>query len=168
MGYQVGDKVIHSVHGLGEIVGKDEKRLAGKTRSYYVVELSDFTVWVPVDESGTQSLHLPLERADFEGFLEILSDPGEELPDDKKERQYYLSQRIKDRNCENICMIIRDLLSRSSYQKLDRYDAEILNRAQEYLLNEWELSLGTSRSEARRQLQSYLVAASQGQAAAHT
>ena len=45
MRYQVGDKVIHWAYGIGTITGLDEKYLAGKTRSYYVVELSNSTIW---------------------------------------------------------------------------------------------------------------------------
>ena len=162
MGYQIGDKVIHWTYGLGEIVGRDEKRLAGQKRAYYVVELSDLTIWVPADERGMQSIHLPIDRTEFETFLEVINDPGEELPEDKKERQSLLAQRIKNPTCENLCTTIRDLVTRARTHKLDRTDHEVLNRAQEYLLNEWELSLGTPRTEARKQLQSYLGVASQG------
>ena len=156
MEYSIGDKVIHWAYGLGEITAMDEKRLAGKTRSYYVVELSDFTIWVPADENGTQSIHPPIPHSEFNSLLEILSDPGDELPGDRKQRQIMLSQRMKNRSCEEICTIIRDLVTLSHSQKLNRNDFEVLKRAEEYLLNEWELSLGTKRLAAQEQLQNIL------------
>jgi RNA polymerase-interacting CarD/CdnL/TRCF family regulator len=156
MEYSVGDKVIHRAYGLGEITAFDEKRLAGKTRSYYVVEFGDLTIWVPIDDNNTQSIHLPIPSSEFHSLLDILNDPAEELPDDRKQRQILLSQRMKNWTCEEICAVIRDLMSLSRSQKLNRNDFEVLKRAEEYLLNEWELSLGTKRLVAQQQLQGIL------------
>jgi RNA polymerase-interacting CarD/CdnL/TRCF family regulator len=47
--FQVGDQVIHWAHGLGVIIQLDEKSLSGRTRQYYMVQMSGLTLWVPVD-----------------------------------------------------------------------------------------------------------------------
>ena len=156
MSYQVGDQVIHWSHGPGVITGLDEKCLSGETRLFYVVEMSNSTIWVPADDAGEKSLHLPIPDIRFMECLEILNDPGDELPEDRSERQKQLAQRIKIRSLEDICAIIRDLVSRSRTQKLNRYDSDILNRAMELLLNEWEFSLGTPRANAQRKLHNLL------------
>lgn len=157
MRYQVGDKVIHWAYGIGTVTGLDEKRLSGKKRAYYVVELSNSTIWVPVGEEGTRNIHLPIPRSKFQELLEILNTPCEEdLPEDRTQRQNTLALRMKDKSCENICAIIRDLVAFSRRQGLNRNDGEVLNQAKELLLNEWELSLGIERVNAQKKLDQIL------------
>lgn len=156
MNYQIGDKVIHWTYGPGEIVRMDEKRLSGKTCLYYVVELNDLTIWVPVDESGEKSIHPPTSRAKFQRLLDILVTPGAVLPDDRNQRQAHLTQQLRAKSLEDICRLIRDLVSRSATQPLNRNDSEMLKRAEDLLLNEWELSLGASRETAQLKLKSIL------------
>jgi len=157
MRYQVGDKVIHWAYGIGTVTGLDEKRLSGKKRAYYVVELSNSTIWVPVGDEGTRNIHPPIPRSKFQELLEILNKPCEEdLPEDRTQRQNTLALRMKDKSCENICAIIRDLVAFSRRQDLNRNDGEVLNQAKELLLNEWELSLGIERVNAQKKLDQIL------------
>ena len=51
MDYHIGDKVIHSNYGLGEIIQMDEKTIHGHQTSCYVVRVRDLTIWVPADNS---------------------------------------------------------------------------------------------------------------------
>jgi RNA polymerase-interacting CarD/CdnL/TRCF family regulator len=156
MNYQIDDQVVHWSHGPGKIIGIDEKRLSGRTRLYYVVEAGRATIWVPVDEAGEKSLRLPSTLLEFKELLNLLTGPGEELPDHQFQRRSELSERMQKRSLNDICFVIRDLIFRSTSQKLNRNDVDVLKRAKEFLLSEWELSLGIPRARAQLELQSYL------------
>ena len=152
MNYQIGDQVIHWTFGLGTIKGLDEKRLEGQTRLYYVLEAGVTTIWVQADEMGENSLRLPTTRAGFKELLSLLHGPGQELPNHPYQRQTELIQRMQKRTLDELCCIIRDLTSRANLQRLNHHDNSILRRAEAFLLDEWELSLGTPRAEAQREL----------------
>jgi RNA polymerase-interacting CarD/CdnL/TRCF family regulator len=156
MNYQIGDQVVHWTYGPAKIVGMDEKKLAGKTRLYYVVQAEQATIWVPVDSSHDASLRVPSSHREFQKLLSILNTPGEELPDHLYQRQNELMLRMQKRSLNDVCYIIRDLVSRSQNQKLNRNDIEILKRAKDFLLDEWHLSLGTPRESAERELERLL------------
>jgi CarD family transcriptional regulator len=156
MSYHIGDPVVHWLYGLGKITGMDEKSLAGQTRLYYVVEIEQLTIWVPVVEKGQSCLRSPTPSSDFKILLSVLSSPGEQLQDHQFERQKELAQRMQRRTLMDVCHIICDLNSRSRVQKLSRNDAAVLKRAKEFLLVEWELSLGTPRASAQRELDTLL------------
>jgi RNA polymerase-interacting CarD/CdnL/TRCF family regulator len=157
MNYQVGDQVIHSTYGPGMITAFDEKSLAGQTRRYYVVDTGELTLWVPIDEMIENRIRPPTGSFEFKTFLKILRSPGEGLPDQHNERKNQLVERMHNRALENICFVIRDLSTRSLHHTLNFNDRSILKRAEEYLLDEWELSLGTERSSALRELEVLLT-----------
>jgi CarD family transcriptional regulator len=156
MNYQIGDKVIHLIHGSGTIIAIDAKNLAGQTRQYYVVDTGQLKVWVPVDAAGENSIRPPAESFEFKALLNLLRSPAERLPDRHAERKNQLVERMQKRKLIDICGVIRDLTTRSKRQELTYNDRSVLRRAEEYLLDEWELSLGGTRSSAHRELDSLL------------
>ena len=71
--YKVGDTVVHWAYGTGKIVAVADKGLPGYPCSYYVIEGSHQTLWVPVEENDRGSLHLPTTRSDFKLLFNILA-----------------------------------------------------------------------------------------------
>jgi RNA polymerase-interacting CarD/CdnL/TRCF family regulator len=156
MNYHVGDQVIHLTHGPGKIIAIDEKRLAGQTHQYYVVDTGQLTLWVLIDETGEESIRPPTGSREFKALFDILRSPGVGLPDYHHERKNQLSELMHKRIMVNICLVIRDLTTRSKLHNLNHTDRSMLRRAQECLLDEWELSLGTARSSAMKELDVFL------------
>jgi len=92
----------------------------------------------------------------FESLFTILKGPAEPLSGDRWERKNQLMVRMKDGRLESICQVIRDLVVFRQTKKLNDYDNAILDRAQNFLINEWQISLGVSRAQAERELQALL------------
>jgi RNA polymerase-interacting CarD/CdnL/TRCF family regulator len=157
MNYHIGDQVVHLTHGPGKIIAIDDKRLAGQTRQYYVVDTGQLTLWVLIDEMGEKSIRPPTGSFEFKKLLSILCSPGEGLPDHHRDRKNQLDERMHKRIMVNICFVIRDLTSRSRLHNLNYSDRSVLRRAEEYLLDEWVLSLGTARSSAFREMEVLLT-----------
>ncbi|HSO26988.1 MAG TPA: CarD family transcriptional regulator [Anaerolineales bacterium] len=153
MQYQIDERVIHWTFGPGKITAIDKKTLSGKTRLYYVFETEGTTLWVPVDDKGESSLRAPTPKAEFFELLEVFDTPGELLPDQQYQRQTELVTRMRKRTLYDVCCLIRDLTARSRAHKLNRYDTEMLKRAAELLLNEWELAIGADRNYAQKELE---------------
>ncbi len=156
MDYQIGDTVIHWTHGLGKVIGIDEKNMAGAIQQYYVVEVEFLKLWVPVGEAMGGAIRLPAESAQFMRLFDILRMPGNKLPDQKYQRKLELRERMQKRTLESLCHVIRDLSDLSRQHALNPDDAAVLYRAEEHLLDEWVLSLGTDRSEALSELERML------------
>ncbi len=152
MTFQVGDKVVHWSYGPGQIIQVDEKRISGRNELYYVVQIRDLTLWVPVDEATPQSLRPPTSKREYRRLFDILRGPGETLSDDRFERKAHLTGHMRDGTLESICRAIRDLITLSYRKKLNDYDAALLERARRFLLDEWEISFSVSVNDAQRQL----------------
>jgi RNA polymerase-interacting CarD/CdnL/TRCF family regulator len=151
--YKVGDTVVHWAYGTGKIVAVADKGLPGYPCSYYVIEGSHQTLWVPVEENDRGSLHLPTTRSDFKLLFNILRGQGEKLPNNSYQRQDQLEERMQKASPTELCLVIRDLNRRSQTEKLNSNDIWVLKQAQSCLLDEWELSLGTSRADAKVEME---------------
>ncbi len=151
--YKVGDSVVHWIYGPGKIVAIADKGVPGQPCFYYVIEGSQQTLWVPVDEGGKSSLHLPTRRADFAGLIAILRSAGKKMPDNLVQRGKELDQRMQKRSLADNSLIIRDLNYRSKRGKLSSGDIRVMKDAQTFLLDEWERSLETPRGTAQREME---------------
>ena len=152
MNFEVGDQVVHWTYGPGEVIQLDEKVLSGQKENYYVVQIRDMTLFVPINDQGQTSLRLPTPSDEFESLFTILKSPEEPLATDRWERKNQLMAQMKDGRLESICRVIRDLVAFRRAKKLNDFDAAILERAQNFLLNEWHISLGISRADAEHEL----------------
>lgn len=155
-GYVVGEQVIHWSFGSGVIVELDEKMLSGRTRQYYVVQTRDLMLWVPITESGESSLRKLTPAKDFPKLLRILAGPGEPLPADRFVRRTQLSQMVKDGTLESICQVIRDLVNFRREKKMNDYDGAILERATNFLVDEWSTALNLPEDEVKQELSEIL------------
>jgi RNA polymerase-interacting CarD/CdnL/TRCF family regulator len=154
--YKVGDSVVHWIFGSGKVVAIVDKGLPGQPCLYYVIESNQQTLWVPVDERGNSSLHMPTSRMDFMLLFNTLRSQGKQMSNNPYMRHDQLDERMKKASPEDLCLVIRDLNYRSRSRKLSSSDTRVLKHAQSFLLDEWERSFGTPREKARRELESIL------------
>jgi CarD family transcriptional regulator len=156
MAFQVGEKVVHSSFGLGEILQIDVKEISGEQLSFYVVLINNMMVWVPVMNSGSGSLRYLTSPEKFTAIFAILSSPGEPLPPNPLERRHQLVELMRDGTLPSICKVIRDLSTYKHGHKMYDHDTLTLDRAKTFLLEEWEVSLSVSKPEAEHQLKHLL------------
>jgi CarD family transcriptional regulator len=156
MNYHVGDQVVHSTYGLGEIIQLDEKMLLGNTKQYYVVQIRDLKIWVPVSEGGRSSLRNLTPASEFENLFVILASPAQPLPDDRFQRKTYLTDQLKDGKLASVCQAVRDLAYFKRSKKFNEYDKAIMERAESFLVDEWAISLSVSVIEAKQHLNQLL------------
>lgn len=156
MDYKIGDKVVHWMHGLGTVVAIEEMNLDGNVQAYYVVEVEVLKLWVPVEEAHGGSIRYPAPANEFHTLFNILREPGRPLSDQQFQRKNELRERMEQRSLEGLCRVIRDLTDRARSHTLNQHDAAVLFRAEEQLLDEWELALGTNRADALRELEALL------------
>lgn len=154
--FSVGDDVIHWSYGLGKIIQLDEKELSGHTDKYYVVQIYDLTLWVPISDSGECSLRYLTPAREFRKLFKILSGLGEPLSSDRNERKIQLTQQLKDGSLESICRVIRDLTSFKQTGKTNESDNSILAHARKLLLNEWSVALSVPIQQAESDLKKLL------------
>lgn len=152
MEFHKGDRVMHWTHGLGQVIGLEERDLFGASSLYYAVQVRDLTVWVPSDAELPHRLRLPTSRVGFEELLIILSNPGEPLPDDRHERRTRLLEQLGDGSTQSLCRIIAGLHAYQKVRPLNESDKNILKKSRNALLDEWEYVLAITHGQAEHEL----------------
>lgn len=156
MKFHVGDQVVHWTFGLGKIVQLEEKVISRKSALYYVVRIRDMTLWVQADMDGEGSLRQPTPGSEFKHLFDILRSPGVTLPVDRLERRQYLQDQMRDGRLEGVCQVLRDLTLYCHTRKPNDYDKSMLERARNFLITEWKLSLSVTSAQAERELDQML------------
>ena len=157
MNFHEGDTVMHWTHGLGQIIGLEERDLFGLKTVYYAVQIRDLTVWVPSDGELEHRLRSPTSKSGFEELFAILSNPGEPLPDERQERRTRLLALLKEGCTQSLCRIISGLHAYRKIRPLNESDQTILKQSRNALLAEWEFVLSITPAQAEHELHRWLV-----------
>jgi len=158
MGFQIGDWVVHCTHGLGQVLAIEERMNNNKTALYYMIQLKDLTIWVPVDENQNSRLRSPASPEEFHRLLATLSDPGEQLLDDRRQRNLQLLEMLRDGRIESLFRVLRNLAAHRRHRTWSEYDSALMNRVQKALIGEWSFSLSMNPLDAEIELQRLLSA----------
>lgn len=156
MNFQIGDKVIHITHGLGEIVRIEEKIIHDQPVNCYVVSTSDLMIWIPIDDCKQQNLRRPTSPEDFVRLFDILTSPSVKLMEDRVMRKDQLLIQMKDGQLASIFRVVRDLTNYKHSNKLNDRDKSILEWSTNSLLTEWAYSLQISLNQAKLAMMSML------------
>ena len=156
MGFNVGDKVIHSAFGLGEIVDIEEKIIQGQPTNCYVFCAADLKVWIPINDLQQHSLRVPTLPEEFERLCVVLSNPSESLFEDREMRKNQLVAQMKDGQLVSICRVVRDLTNLKRSKRLNDQEKSILERAVNSVLTEWTYSLKIPLHQAHQAMTNLL------------
>ena len=157
MQFQTGDWVIHSTHGLGQILAIENRTLNEIQSLYYMVKVASLTIWVPVDENTKSRLRLPSDAAGFLESISVLSEPAESLPNDYRQRNLQLHEMLKDGGVAAYCKVIRDLTAYRQGRPASDHDNALMKHAQNILIGEWSFSLSITLDAAELELNRFIT-----------
>ena len=154
-----GDSVMHWTHGLGKVVQLEERVLSGQAMMYYAIQIGDMMVWVPADEQLETRLRFPTRTAEFQKLVATLSQPGEPLPDERRERKTLLMEWLKDGRTESLFRVIRSLATYRQSHSLNLDEQTLLKRSKNTLVGEWSYAMSVTLVQAEHELYRHLAPA---------
>ena len=157
MQFQIGDRVVHPVYGLGTVKTFTEQQFGGtKMRQYYQVTTRGPTVWVPIDERGRTVLRGIASKASLAKCRDLLR--GSPIPFDNRRqvRQLEIGGRIKGGLLPAMCEMVRDLRARSWGIPLGIAEEALLTKISKALCDEWAASDGVSTASALHEIEDLL------------
>lgn len=159
MVYVTGEWVVHFTHGLGQVLGIEERTMNNAQAMYYVVQAADLTIWVPMDNNIQRRLRSPSKAAEFREIISTLSEPAESLPDDYRQRNQQLQIRLKEGTAESWCKLLRDLTAYRHGRTWSDHDQALIKSVRKILLAEWSFSLSITPEQADIDLRRLLTPA---------
>ena len=157
MEFKIDDWVVHCTHGLGQVKTIEQRTFGEQSVLYYMVQIGDLTVWVPADENINTRLRAPKSRDDFQKLFSLLNSTPEALPIDRRQRNQFLLEVLKDGSAESLCRVLRDLSAIRKQRTWGDYDRDIMKRIQKTLISEWSYVLSVSPHDAESELTKMLA-----------
>lgn len=147
--FQVGDKIVHPMHGAGVIDRIVEKKINGVLRSYYELKLpvGGMVVMIPTENCTEIGVRPVVDREQGERVIEAMGTI--EVPMDQNWNRRYRDNmlRLKSGDLLEVARVVKGLMLRDAQRGLSNGERKMLHSAKQILISELVLSQGSSYEE---------------------
>jgi len=156
--FQIGDRVVHPMHGGGILESIDRKKVDGVIREYYVMKLPNrsMVVLIPVagcEEIGIRPVMSP-EQMDL--VLQRIPDLDVIMTSNWNHRYRENMDRLKSGDLLEVARVIKGLTVRDGKRGLSTGERKMLHSAKQILISELILSKNVSYEAAENALNTAL------------
>lgn len=140
--YNIGDNVVHPMHGAGTI--KDMKKivLGGVEREYYVVcfAVGNMISDIPVDGCDKIGIREVISKDEAKKVLEFFRDMevGDDINWNKRQRENM--HKLKSGDIYQVAGVLKELMSREKRKGLSTSERKTLGSARQIVMSELILS----------------------------
>lgn len=161
MKYSVGDRVVHPYHGPGRVASIERKELLDGTKRYYVIDIPDraLILQLPVHSVDEMGLRPAMPLSSLPKVLRTLRSKPHRLPDDFKERQEQVGEKLSTGKVMQVAKVVRDLTWHRDRAHLTRRDTDLLKQGQGMLAAEMALVSGDDISDTSELIAATMTAA---------
>ncbi len=160
MQFQIGDRVVHRIHGVGTVRAIRGQRFAGDRRCRTMRSSLRHHRLGTVDGEGPQSLRAIVPKTSLAECRRLLMSEPVVLDQNHKLRQAEISTRLKDGSLLARCAIVRDLRALSRFKALGEAEDALLSKIARVVCEEWAASAGIAAKTAMQEIESLLARAS--------
>ncbi len=140
--YQVGDKVVHPMHGAGVIDSIVQQKVAGKVQDYYLLRLSAGSMMVMIPTSSTEEIGVrPVVTGEqAEDILNAMEHLEVDMTQNWNRRYRENMVRLKSGDLLEVARVIKGLMARESQKGLSNGERKMLHIARQILISELVLA----------------------------
>ena len=136
--YELGEKVVYPLHGVGVINSIEDKTVLGEKRSYYIIKLaiSDMTVMIPTDKSEQLGLRQVVSSRDVTKALKLINSEITDMEEDWKARYQHNFEKIKSGSTLKVAEVVRNLFHRNKIKEISIMEKKLYENAYRLLVDE--------------------------------
>lgn len=140
--YQIGDKVVHPMHGAGVIDSIVRKKVAGKVQDYYLLKLStgSMMVMIPTEHSDEIGVRPVVSGQEATHILSEMEDIQVDMTSNWNQRYRENMLRIKSGNLLKVAKVVKGLMYRETQKGLSTGERKMLHSAKQILISELVLA----------------------------
>ena len=152
--FQIGDKVVHPMHGAGIVESIVQKEVNGVTREYYILKLPvrSMVVMVPTEHSGEIGVRPVVGSAEADLILASISQLPVEAVSSWNRRYRMNMERIKSGNLFAVARVVKSLILRENDRGLSTGERKMLHAAKQILISELVMSKDSSYEDMEEQI----------------
>ncbi len=152
--FQIGDKVVHPMHGAGIVESIVQKEVNGVTREYYILNLPvrSMVVMVPTEHSGEIGVRPVVGSAEADRILASISQLPVEAVSSWNRRYRMNMERMKSGNLFEVARVVKSLTLRENDRGLSTGERKMLHAAKQILISELVMSKDSSYEDMEEQI----------------
>ncbi|MFN2121902.1 MAG: CarD family transcriptional regulator [Candidatus Promineifilaceae bacterium] len=155
--YSEGEWLVHSVFGIGQIMGIEVKNISGANIDYFRIQTFNSTYWVPVNRVDSEKMRPVATLEEFARAIAILQRPPKAMSADHKVRKTHM-ERVQNQNMpEEMARLMRDLRARQRDKGVYHLDENnAIRTLKQRLADEWSVISGETIENATSRLDALL------------
>ena len=136
--FQIGDKVVHPMHGAGIVDSIVQKKVNGVMREYYVLKLPvrAMVVMVPTENCEEIGVRPIVDREQADRVLAAIPDIQVEMTQSWNRRYRENMERIKSGDLFEVARVVKGLMLRDVQKGLSTGERKMLHSAKQILISE--------------------------------
>ena len=147
--YNVGEKVVHPMHGAGIVQEIRTIEVLGKKQDYYTIKMAvgGMVTSIPVDNATLVGIRDVINKAEAKRVIEAFR--ALEVTEDSNwnKRQRDNLGKLKSGDIYQVLMVLKDLMYREKKKGLSTNERKTLSSARQIVLSELVLSEFASESD---------------------
>ena len=144
--FQVGDKIVHPMHGAGVVDSIVEKKVNCVTRQYYIMKLpmGSMLVMIPTENCKEIGVRPVVDREKADQVIAAI--PGIEVDMEPNWNRRYRENmdRLKSGDLLEVARVVKSLVLRDTKRGLSTGERKMLHSAKQILISEIVLSQDSS------------------------
>ena len=140
--YQIGDKVVHPMHGAGVIDSIVQKKVAGQLQDYYLLKLSvgSMTVMIPTGNTQEIGVRPVVSDQEAENLISAMEHIEVDMTQNWNRRNRGNMGRLKNGDLLEVARGVKGLLLREEQRGLSNGERKMLHTAKQILISELVLA----------------------------
>ena len=152
--FQVGDKIVHPMHGAGVIESIVNQKIDGTSRQYYVMKIpmGGMLVMIPTVNSSEIGVRAVVDSDTAEELIESLSGIEIDMTSNWNRRYRENMLRIKSGDLTEVAKVVKGLTARERERGLSTGERKMLHSAKQILISELVLAQSSNYDEVERRI----------------
>ena len=148
--FQIGDKVVHPMHGAGVIESIVCEKIGGKMTEFYVFKMpiSGLTLKIPTENCATIGVRAIKSCEEIEAVIARIPQLGIDMTANWNHRYRENMDRLKSGDLNEVSAVIKALMHRDSVRGLSNGERKMLHIAKQILVSEIVLAEDVAYSVA--------------------
>ena len=156
--FQIGDKVVHPMHGAGIVESIVQKKVNGVMRDYYVLKLPvrAMVVMIPTENSEEIGVRPIVDREQADRVLEEIGSLQVEMTQNWN-RRYRENMERKSGDLFQVACVVKGLMLRDVDRGLSTGERKMLHSAKQILISEISLTQNVDYHVAEQEIDEAVV-----------
>lgn len=156
--FQVGDKIVHPMHGAGVVDSIVSRKVNGVVREYYILKIpvGGMLVMIPTENSNEIGVRPVMEKEETERLLDAMPEIKVDVTQNWNQRYRENMMRIKSGDLLEVARVVKSLMMRDVNRGLSTGERKMLHTAKQILISELVLSQNTSYEDMEARINTAL------------